>query len=414
MKDKGKEKKVLFPKIQEIIDRRKKEKEEEVLGITQYVQTKKNQAEEEFKASFPYYKEFFFAHGILIKITLIKIMRAWYKPKQVIFNPWARLKPIKITAVLHRDSREDNERAFWTGSIGSKEEVSIRLYDLGETFKLIINDSHGNKKEVNLRELTTGFQEFLWSTLEYYKKDYSLTIELDKKIDFLDLLKKFITEMKAKRAIFGKTRKEEEAKDRIKDQRESKRLRTERVNSYKKIYKENRSIIRPKLDEIYLFIKNNTNYSLARPFAGFSYGLQEETIWILINDSQLYDRNDRVIGIFCLSLAKSFFFRKLETLIIAVLSVSYWEEKPRAYLHFRLRNNKINKKGAFDIEDLLDEYVKIEANPPKEELDKILDSWLERFIDNLKTEDLKNAPKESPLIESSKFRTEFLKNKKAK
>jgi hypothetical protein len=97
-------------------------------------------------------------------------------------------------------------------------------------------------------------------------------------------------------------------------------------------------------------------------------------------------------------------------LITAVLSVSYWEEKPKVYLCFRLQSNK----EILNIKDILGKYVKIEANPPKEKLDEIIDSWLKEFIDNLRTEDLKDAPKEDPSIESSEFRREFLKNKKAK
>lgn len=409
--------KVLFPKIQEVIDKRKKEKEQEVLEITQYVQMKKNQAEEKFKASLPYYEEFFFTHGILIKAILIRIMRAWYKSERVIFKPWARLKPIKITAYLHRDFREDNERAVWAGFIGSEKEVSIHLYDsLEKISKLIIKDSCGNiEKEVCLRTLVKGFREFLWPKLKSYKKEYSLAIKLDKKVDFFGLLEKFIIELGAKRRISEKARKKEEAKYRIEEKREKKKQKIDTINRYKKVYVENKSIIMPKLNEVYNFLKSNTNYSLEKPFPHFLYGLyniDEEMVWEIIHDSELYNRRmDTVIGQFYLprTSIRSFSFFRSECLINIVLSTSYYEEPQ---VSFRLRNNRIgSRKEISDKKDLLDRYIKNVTNLSKEKLDEIIDNWLEEFIDNLRTENLKDVSREDLSIESSKFRKEFLEKR---
>ena len=416
MKDQEKkEGKVLFPEIQEVIDQKKKKEEEKVMEITQYVQAKRNQAEEKFKASLPYYEEFFFTPGVLIKILLIKIMEAWYKNEEIASNFWARLKTVEITACLHRDFREDNERALWTGSIGSKKEISIHLYDDGpdeENPRLVIRDFWSNtKKETCLKNLTEGFQDLLWPKLKDYKEKYALAIELNKEIDFFDLLEKFFIEFKVKKRIFEKAEKEEEIRSLAEDKKRTKKQEAEMASLCRKIYEESKLVIEPKLDEVYNFLKSNTNYPLKKPSSLFLYGFSDKTIWKIIHDSELYnDEMDTVIGRFCIPLSTLFSFWRPETLITIVLSMFCYGEPE---ISFRLHNNIIGSgKEVLSIKDMVDKYVKRVTDISKENLDKIINNWIEWFTDNLTIEDLKDFPKEDSLIESSKFRKEFLESKK--
>lgn len=416
MKSQGKEEeKVLFTKIQEVIDQKKKKEEEKVMEVTQYVQEKRNQAEEKFKASLPHYEEFFFTHGVLIKILLIKIMETWYKKEEITSNFWARLKTVEIKACLHSDFQEDNERAFWTGSIGSKKEISIHLYDDGpdeENPRLIINDFWGlMEKETCLKNLTEGFQELLWPKLEAYKEKYNLAIELDKEIDFFGLLEKFFIEFKSKKRIFEKAEKEKEIKSLAEDKKRAKIRKREMANLCRKIYKESKLIIEPKLDEIYDFLKKNTNYPLKKPFSLFMYGFSDKTIRKIIYDPELYNYElDTIIGQFYIPLPIISSFWRPKTLITIVLIMSYYD-KPE--ISFRLHNNIIDSgKEVLSLEDMMDKYIKSVTDISKENLYEIIDNWLEWFIDNLTIEDLKDSPKENLLIKSSKFRKEFLESKK--